>query len=151
MPDPLFDSRTSRFDLPYLFAGQAQKEGTVNEVTARLDALLHQAIEAQTNTPPATPADGQCWLIGSAPTGDWSGHADQLTAREAGNWLFFLPRDGMRILNRVNGQEMRYHGTWKAPARPTAPTGGATVDAEARTAIAALLTALTDAGVIPPT
>ncbi|MFM5953159.1 MAG: DUF2793 domain-containing protein [Novosphingobium sp.] len=149
MTDPLFDIRTPRHDLPLLFAGQAQKESFVNEVAARVDALLHLAIEGEAASPPGSPADGQCWLVAAAPTGDWIGRAGQIAAREAGNWLFLQPRDGMQALNKATGQCIRFHGTWKIAAKPATPTGGTTVDAEARAAIAALVAALVTAGMIP--
>lgn len=148
MPDPLFDTRTPRLDLPLLFAAQAQKEGYVNEITARIDSLLHGAVEAELATPPATPADGLCWLVAASASGDWAGHSGQIAARQAGNWLFFMPRDGMRLLNRATGQEIRYRAGWKDPARPAAPAGGSVIDTEARAAIAALGAALVEAGIL---
>lgn len=151
MTDPLFDIRTPRHDLPLLFAGQSQKESFVNEVTARVDALLHMAIEAEAASPPGSPADGQCWLVASGPTGDWTGRAGQIAAREAGNWLFLQPRDGMQVLNKATGQGIRFHGSWKIAAKPVTPTGGSTIDTEARAAIAALLVALVTAGIVPAT
>jgi hypothetical protein len=42
-----------------------------------------------------------------------------------------------------------YRGGWTAPSAPAAPAGGSTVDAEARTAIAELLGALSEAGILP--
>ena len=150
MPDPLFDSRTTRFELPLLFAGQAQKELFVNELAARLDALLHGAIEAELAVPPASPSDGQAWLIATGANGEWSGKAGQIAARQAGNWLYFVPRDGLRLLNRATGQDIRFKGTWQIANRPAAPSGGTTIDREARTAISALLSSLTTAGIIPP-
>ena len=149
MPDPLFDSRTARLDLPLLFAGQAQKEGFVNETSARIDSLLHGAIEAEQAAPPAVPVDGQMWLVAAGASGAWLGQAGKLAARQAGNWLFVTPRDGMKLLNRASGQEIRYSGSWKSAARPALPSGGTTIDAEARTALAAILTALTTAGIVP--
>ena len=149
MPDPLYDSRTARFELPLLFAGQAQKEGFVNETTARIDAVMHGAIEGELAAPPAAPADGQTWLVGAAASGAWLGQAGKLAARQSGNWLYITPRDGMKLLNRASGQEMRHSGSWKSAARPALPSGGATIDAESRTAIAALLAALTTAGIVP--
>ncbi len=149
MPDPLFDSRTPRLDLPLLFAGQSQKEGFVNETTARLDALLHGAIESETATPPASPVDGQSWLVGASPTGEWSGQAGKIAARQAGNWLFFAAQDGMKLLNRASGQEIRYKTGWQVAVRPSDPTGGTTIDAEARAAIVAILASLTTAGTFP--
>lgn len=151
MPDPLFDSRTARYHLPLLFAGQTQKEGFVNEGLARLDALIHLAIEGEQASPPASPTDGQAWLVTSGATGGWSGQAGKIAARQAGNWLFAVPRDGLKVLNRSTGQELRYDGAWKSPSRPAAPSGGSIVDAEARSAITAILAALTTAGVIPAT
>ncbi|TXH19735.1 MAG: DUF2793 domain-containing protein [Gammaproteobacteria bacterium] len=148
MPDPLFDVRTPRLDLPLLFAAQAQKEGYVNEIAARIDALMHGAIEAELASPPASPADGQCWLVASDATGEWAGQTGAIAARQAGNWLFFAPRDGMRLLNRATGQDIRYLAGWKNPVRPAAPGGGSVVDSALRAAFAALCTALVDAGIL---
>src|SRR4051794_1231339 len=114
MSDPLFVSRTARFDLPLLFAGQTQKEGFVNETSARIDALLHGAIEGEQAAPPTSPSDGQAWLVAPGASGDWSGQSGKIAARQGGNWLFAVPRDGMKLLNRTSGQEIRYAGTWKA-------------------------------------
>lgn len=146
MSDPLsFDSATPRYALPLLFAGQAQKEFYVNEAHALADALLHCAVEGIADTPPATPADGTCWLVGPAPDGAWTGQAGKLACRQLGNWLFVAPRDGLAVLNRADGQVIRYLDGWSTPAAPALPTGGATVDAELRAAFAALLDALADA------
>lgn len=147
MPDPLFDSRTPRLDLPLLFAGQSQKEGYVNEIAARLDALMFLAIEGEAGSPPAAPEDGLNWLVGSNPSSAWSGQAGKIAARQAGNWLFVTPIPGMRLLNKASGQEIRYVDQWRIPARPALPSGGTTIDAEARAAIVALLAALDAAGV----
>ena len=150
MPDPIaFDSASPRFALPLLFAGQAQKEIYLNEALALVVALLHGAIEGTANAPPSAPVDGTCWLVGSAPTGDWAGASGKLAARQGGNWLFIAPRDGIRLLNRATGQDMLYSGGWKFPARPSTPAGGTTIDNEARTAIGQIISALATAGLIP--
>ncbi|HEX7709461.1 MAG TPA: DUF2793 domain-containing protein [Sphingomonadaceae bacterium] len=149
MPDPIsFTSTTPRLCLPLLFVGQAGKEFYVNEAHARIDALLHSAIEGEANDPPASPADGACWLVGGAPTGGWAGHAGDLACSEAGTWLFVAPRDGMRLLDRSTGQLKLFRSGWIAPAGPALPAGGATVDAEARGAIGELVSALVEAGIL---
>lgn len=148
MSDPIFDSRTLRHDLPYLFPGQAQKEGYVNEALARIDTLLHLSVEGVANSPPATPVESACWLVGQAPTGEWTGRADQIAALNHGNWMFFLPRDGMRVLNRASGQEIRFADGWQVATRPDLPSGGLTVDVQARSAIAAIVDCLTAAGLL---
>lgn len=152
MSDPIsFDSSSARFELPFLFAGQSQKEGFVNEFAARTDALLHCAIEGEAVTAPATPVDGTSWLVGAGASGDWAGQTGKIAARQSGNWLFFSPQDGMRVLNRASGQQIHYHGSWKIASRPAAPSGGTTTDTQARNAISALIASLTIAGVISAT
>jgi hypothetical protein len=150
MSDPiLFDIASPRFALPLLFAGQAQKEVFVNEAHALADALLHCAIEGVASMPPASPLNGECWLVGDLPTGDWAGQAGMLACRQAGNWLFVTPRDGMRVLDRGTGQERLFFGSWKIPDVAEEPIGGSTVDAQARAAIAQLIAALRVAGIFP--
>ena len=81
MTDPIvFTSASPRFGLPLLFAGQSQKEVFGNEAHALADALLHPAVEGEADDPPATPAEGDCWLVGGAPTGAWAEHADALAS-----------------------------------------------------------------------
>ena len=53
MTDPVdFGSMTPRFELPLLFAAQAQKEFFVNEAHSLVDALLHPVVKGTTPTPP---------------------------------------------------------------------------------------------------
>ena len=124
MSDPfLFDTTCPRFGLPLLFAGQAQKEAFVNEAHSLADALMHCAIEGIAAAPPVTPADGENWLVATG--------------------------DGLRVLNRATGQDLRFRASWQTPAAPIAPTGGTTIDTQARAAIVELIAALRQAGVLP--
>ena len=130
MPDPItFDTISPRYALPLLFTGQAQKEAFVNEAHALTDALIHCAIEGTAAAPPGSPVEGTNWLVGISPTAAWAGQTGKIACRQAGNWLFVAPKDGMRLLDKSNGQERRYSAGWLAPSVPTAPSGGTTVDA----------------------
>ena len=55
----------------------------------------------------------------------------------------------MRLLDRSTGQLLLFRGGWSVAAAPTAPTGGTTIDSEARSAINSIIAALKDAGVLP--
>lgn len=144
-----FDTTSPRFALPLLFAGQSQKEFFVNEAHSLADALLHCSIEGTASAPPANPTEGENWLVGPAASGDWENQDGSIACRQGGNWLFVTPLDGMRIFDRSAAQFMLYDGDWNAPAAPASPSGGATIDVEARNAIDALLAALRVAGIFP--
>lgn len=150
MTDPVaFPTTTARHALPMLFAGQAQKEFTVNAACARIDLLLHPAIEGVQADPPASPDDGECWLVASGATGAFAGHDGSLAGRQAGTWVFAEPTEGLRAYDRGTGQWLHYAGMWHRAEAPLAPAGGATVDAEARGTIVALIEALKVAGIFP--
>jgi len=152
MPDPItFPSASPRLGLPLLFAGQSQKELFVNEAYARIDALLHPAVEGVADSPPTAAAEGECWLVGDAPTGAWTGQSGALAAYEAGGWLFAAPRDGMAVVDRLSGQRLAWRDGWQRAETPAAPAGGSTVDTEARAAIAGLVEALIAAGILAHT
>ena len=132
-----------------MLAGQAQKEFYVNEAHALADALLHAACEDEAAAPPVDPADGEAWLVATGATGEWAGEDGKLAARQAGNWLVVAPKDGMRLFDRATGQVLLYNGGWQRPAAPALPSGGSVIDAEARAAIADLISALVGGGVLP--
>jgi hypothetical protein len=150
MTDPLvFSSTTPRHALPMLFPGQAQKEASVNGAHALTDMLLHPAVEGEVDTPPAAPADGECWLVGALPTGSFAGREGCLAGFQHGSWLFALPRDGMRVFDRATGQVLVHTGEWRRVAAPAMPAAGSTIDQEARDAVAGLIAALREVGIFP--
>ena len=150
MTDPIsFASTSPRFALPLIYAGQAQKETFINEAHSLADALLHCAIEGTATSPPTNPVDGTNWLVATTAAGDWAGQDGNIACRQAGNWLFVTPRDGLQVFNRANGQHMLFATNWKSPSLPDAPTGGSVIDAEARNALTNLISKLQTAGIFP--
>ncbi len=160
---------TARFALPLLQAGQAQKEIDHNEALTRIDAALHPLVrDAGIETPPASPAEGEAWLLGAAPTGDWAGRALTLAVFTGGGWRFVAPGVGMSVWSIAAGRYLRWDGGgWRdgelvgarlsiaglqvvgarAAAVPDA-SGGTTIDTQARATLAALLAALRGHGLI---
>lgn len=150
MSDPLaFDDSSPRLGLPYLFAGQSQKEVFVNEAHSRLDTLIHCAIESVETSPPLLPEEGQAWMVGNGADGAWLGRDTALALFRGGEWQYVTPVDGMRILDRSTGQDLRYLAEWKAAEDFPEPSGGTSVDSEARVAIGSLIAALRVAGILP--
>ena len=142
---------TARIALPLIAAGQAQKEMTHNEALTLLDiAVQASVVAARTNAPPADPQIGQCWIVGPAPTGAWSGHPDSLAGWTEGGGRFVAPRDGATAWVTGSDTVARYvAGAWRiaAPAVAT-PTGGTTIDQQARDAIAAVVASLRHHGLL---
>ena len=89
---------TLRLGLPFLAAGQAQKELTHNEALALADASICAAVQGiAIDVPPANPALGQCWIVGATPSGAWAGRAHALghrTSRGAHGAIQQRHRDG---------------------------------------------------------
>lgn len=160
---------SARLGLPMLVPGQAQKEWFHNEALALLDLATQSGVVAVgVDTPPPSPAAGQAWIVGTAPTGGWAGKAGSIAGWTEGGWRFVAATEGMAVWDGATGQVARYvGGTWMlgtvAASRVTIaglqvvgarraaiadPTGGSAVDAEARITIAAILAALRGHGLI---
>lgn len=160
---------TARHGLPLIQPGQAQKELAHNEALAALDMIVQPAVVAVgVDVPPANPAPGQCWVVGAAPTGDWAGHAHALVCWTDGGWRFAGPVEGMTVwaggdsgsarwdgtgwnTGVLSGASLRIGGHQVVGARAAAiadPSGGATIDGEARLGVARILSALRAHGLI---
>ena len=163
------DGTSARLALPLLAAGQAQKELSHNEALTMLDLAVQPAVVALgPDQPPDAPAEGECWVVGAAPGGAWSGQAHALAGWTAGGWRFVAAREGMTVWSAADGAYALFSGgIWRVgairgasltlagaqvvgPRRPPIAdaTGGTTVDAEARTALAAILSVLRAHGLI---
>lgn len=95
---------TAILGLPYLLPSQAQKHVTHNEALRQLDALVQlSAAEIGAETPPADPAEGDLYILGTAPTGAWAGQAGALALWEGSAWAFIAPREGWRAWDRAAG------------------------------------------------
>ena len=145
-----YQDTTPRHQLPYLFAAQAQKEVIFNEALGRIDALLHIAVAGVRPDIPAAPVEGECWIVGEGAQGAWSDHVDAIACYCAGDWTYLAPFEGMIAWNAAQAARMTFRSQWTVPATIALPSGGATVDEEARQAIADLVNSLTEAGILPP-
>ncbi len=160
---------TPRLSLPLLAAGQAQKEIYHNEALTALEVLVQPVAETLgDSSPPSSPATGASWIVGAAATGDWAGQGGAIASWTAGGWRFTSPIDGMAFWIAAEGLwAIRIAGAWElglVPARRLTiggnqvvgarqpaiadPAGGATIDAAARGATAAILAALRNHGLI---
>lgn len=162
-------ARTPRLGLPFLSAGQAQKELTVNSSLSVLDSLVACAVEeGPRSDPPASPAIGACYLVGEAPTGAWAGKSQCVACYTSGGWQLVDPQPGFRAyvrsssdfavfadgaweIGQIRGSALVIDGQQVVGRRSppiASPAGGTMVDAEARSTIQNLLVALRRHGLI---
>lgn len=137
--------------LPMLFAGQAQKEVTVNEALVAIDFLLGGAVEGVVSTPPAAPAAGKAWIVSTTATGAFADHSDEIAGWTEGGWRFIRPSQGMQFYDRGVGARRYYSDGWSMVSAPSLPVGGGSIDVEARACITALAAALEQIGIISST
>ncbi len=87
---------TPRSALPLLAAAQAQKHVTHNEALLQLDALLFaRFLDRDLSAPPASPADGDTYLVHAGASGDWTGQDGQIAYASDGAWRFAAPFTGL--------------------------------------------------------
>jgi hypothetical protein len=162
-------SGTPRLSLPFLSVGQSQKEFVHNEALQTLDILVAGAVEEPPlATPPAAPILGACYIVGTAATDSWSGMSGLIAGWTSGGWRFIAPAEGMRFYVRATGVWATFReGAWEygavrgaslligdqqvvgsRNAAIAAPSGGSMIDAQARTTLTAILSALRTHGLI---
>jgi hypothetical protein len=114
-------SNSTYLALPYLEASQAQKHVTVNEALARLDAQIHLSVLSRVlATPPATPNEGDRYLVAAAPSGAWATHAGKLAMWLEGAWAFGVPKEGWRMWVADEDQLLIFNGTtWQGAGVPS--------------------------------
>jgi hypothetical protein len=160
---------TPRLSLPTLVPGQAQKEIFHNEALQLLDCVVAGAIEEPArNDPPASAAVGQAYLVGAAPTGDWTQYPGHVASYGSGGWRFVAPVFGLALVEKSSGLAAVFGSAgWETgvirasrvvidgqqvvgsqAAGIADPAGGVTIDAEARSAITEMLSALRQHGLI---
>ena len=160
---------TARLGLPFLSPGQAQKEQFHNEALQILDAIVAPTVgECPRIDPPAKPSPGDCFIVGAGAVGAWSGRDGALTCYTEGGWRYldaplgtevFVRSEGLFALRREEGWEIgitrcsavKVNGDQILGAQcgPIAsPTGGKTIDKEARSVLGEVLAALRSHGLI---
>lgn len=109
---------TTNLGITHVEQSQAQKEVTVNTALDAIDALMNVgAIDRALNTPPVSPSNGDVYIIGSSPTGDWAANADDIAYYQQ-EWKFLAPNEGMTLW--VNDEDRNY--SWDGSAWVTSTT-----------------------------
>lgn len=143
---------SARLALPYIHPAQAQKHVTHNEAVDQLDLLVQMTVEAvDALTPPATPAEGEAFALGTGASGDWLNQDGMIAVFSGGGWQFVAPQTGWRLFAKDIG-ELRIWDSAAWVALPQAVDNlpgigiGTSHDAINRLAVAGEATLLTHGG-----
>ena len=105
-------TNTPRAQLPLLAAAQAQKHVTHNDALLQLDALIFaRFLSRNVSTPPATPADGDTYLVKATATGAWTGQNGQIAYANGGVWRFAAPFTGLTAYVVDEAKLIVFNGT----------------------------------------
>ena len=102
---------TPNLNLPYLLQNQAQKHVTLNESLRFLDQLVQSSCEAMLTAPPASPVNGNCFIVLSPATDEWAGHENAIAGWYDGAWQFAAPQPGWRTFVRSDSRVRYWSGT----------------------------------------
>ncbi len=118
-------ANTPRLGMPYLVAGQAQKEVTHNDALNDMDSIAQMSvINKTTATPPTSPAEGDSYIIAASPTGAWAGNANAIASYYSG-WRIKTPKTGWFAYVQAEGVFYLYDGSAWNVYKALAPLGSA--------------------------
>ena len=81
-----------------------------------------QVLDKDLNDPPGSPAEGDRYIVGAAPTGVWTGHAGDIVWYDGTAWQFDNPEEGWFVYVADENKFYLFNGT--AWAEFTAGSGG---------------------------
>jgi hypothetical protein len=107
---------TPQLGIVPLADGQNQAEILINDTVDKLEAFgFFKVKERNAVTPPGSPAIGDLYHLGGAPTGLWSGQAGKIAGWFESVWRFFSPLEGWKFWVNDENQMFAYNGSsWLA-------------------------------------
>jgi hypothetical protein len=164
-------TRSIRHGMPFLMAGQSQKEVTHNEALQTIDMKLHLGVASRSvSEAPEDAVAGDAYIVPYGATGVWSGAEGSIALFDGFGWAYTSPVSGSVAWVADERCMVVWEESWSsgwpvsslivdnralfsAPAiEISGPQGGTVVDAEARAVLFDLLAALRDQGILlnPP-
>lgn len=110
---PLIDgSRGFTNPVPGVDPNSNQHLATKGYVDAIAQGISYrEGVLDEINTPPSSPATGDRYLIDDSPTGDWSGHANEIAEWDGSAWTYYVPDEGDSVWVEDDDILYRFDGT----------------------------------------
>jgi len=99
---------TPKLILPEISVSQTAKETTHSDGLWILDALVQASVKDKNlATPPGSPTSGDCYIVASSATGDWTGWENRIAQYVVDTWESHTPNDGWKVW--VEDEEEYYY------------------------------------------
>ena len=109
-----FFQQVNVLDTNYTLSGDV--DSSPNTITPDKNDL-GTVIEVNLNTPPVSPSFQDAYIIGTSPTGDWSGQNNDLAVYNGSSWVFYDTEEGNFVFDQNTSQQQIFNGTiWQATA-----------------------------------
>lgn len=82
----------------------------VDSVVQGLD--WQESVIDEQNDPPSDPSDGDRYLVGGSPTGDWDGNAEEIAEWDGSEWIFSPPDEGFAVFIEARDLLEVYQSGW---------------------------------------
>jgi hypothetical protein len=102
---------------------------TKTEVDTKLTVLAtglehYESVLSRTNTPPASPATNDLYIVGATPTGLWAGQTNNLARWDGAAWQFEAPKANESHLIESVAETWHWNGTAWVKVATATTTGG---------------------------
>jgi len=85
----------------------------------KLGAVVHLSVLSMDSDIPASPVNGDRYIIPAGATGDWSAHAGKIAVRVSGAWEYYTPSFGWRAwVQDQNAEAVFQASAWDLIERP---------------------------------
>ena len=101
---------------------KVEVDGLVSAITTGLEHF--EPVISRANTPPASPASGDLYIVNVAPSGAWAGQANKLALWNGSAWTFAAPKANETHLVQDVAETWHWNGTAWVQVAVASTTGG---------------------------
>ncbi|MGV3649834.1 MAG: DUF2793 domain-containing protein, partial [Devosia sp.] len=103
------DSTTPDDGITCLVDGSGHRYHLASGSAVQLSSVL-----AEQNAPPGSPAEGDAYIVGTAPSGAWAAHATDIALYTRRGWVFAVPGIGQGLYNQATATNVQFDaaGDW---------------------------------------
>ena len=92
--------------------GESGWNSGMDENIVKLGFESRKRINGILSSPPSSPSNGDAYIVGTAPTGLFSGKFANIAIYDRSSWIFIVPKNQEVVFNASNGCDYIYNDGW---------------------------------------